>query len=526
MDIQAMQEKLRRMTEETTVSIGLDIGSYRSVIGYQRGDNPPDAIFDLRSADLHTRGGVPSLVWIKKDGTILAGGAVEKAHALEIDPDGVCESPKMKLHEDAIMLHGKPYAPEELLRILLENIRDTGREELSRRNITHFSKMVAGRPNRYQGDEIGTLKKLLQKVYPGVSIRLVSESILAAISYRIYTMDADRPLLVFDLGAGTFDVCYLTKNRNPTRLEPYPFRVGKTIDGSRFAGNEIDRLTRDLILEQLEREYAASELKTIRQEGHADHAMLLYKARELKETLSYAETERVTLTTVGGRTFTTIVSRARFEKKIAAKLQKNVDLAAAVLQAENPGTPDVDVLMVGASCYIPLVKKLLQKKFHWLSEERFLLREPEKAVALGAAICCSLPDFVDSSPVAYAYSVMTYSVQNRREMLHVRIPSGAKLPCTTQAFYATRFENQKNIAFQVYELESGRRDEMVRVEDGSPTEYTVVHEFGREMPKGTEVQVTVSLDENGVLTLKVDDMGKTGREPTVLVVTIPNSTHA
>ena len=512
--IAQMQEKLRRMaaSAENDVRIGFDLGTSCSVLAYKREQNSfPEAIFGIRS-----------LVWIKKDGTRLAGNAVEKAHALEIDPEGVCESPKMRLHEKEIILHGKAYPPAEILEILLETIRDTYKEELHRRNVSHFSKMVVGRPNRYQGDEIGTLFKLLKKVYPDVDIRLVPEAILAAVGYRAYTMDVDRPLLDVDHGAGTFDVSYLIKNPNFSSWDPYPFKVGKTIEGSRFAGDEIDKLTADLILKQLEREYGAAELKTLRTKGHADRAILLYKARAVKEALSFSESERVLLTTVSGNTFTTVVTRAQFEKAITPGLQKNVDLAYQVLQAENPGTPDVDILMVGASSYIPLVKKLLMKKFYWLSEDRFLLREPEKAVALGAAICCDMPNIVNETPVAYAYGVMTYIVAERKDKIHCRIPSGVSLPFETQAYYSTRFEGQTSVAFQVYELDRGKKDELFDVEDCRPTEYGIEHQFGKAVPVGTQVQLTVRLDQNGMLTLKVDDLGITKR-PTERVVTIPNT---
>ena len=517
-----VQEQLRRISAyaKQGASVGADLGTYRTVIGVKRGENSlPEAIFDMQSADLNTRGGIPSLVWIKPDGTRLAGGAVEKAHALEIDPEGVCESPKMLLHEKQIILHGKPYSPVDILETLLETIRDTGREELLRRNIDHFSKMVVGRPNRFQGDENGTLYNLLKKLYPGVEIHLEPEAVLAAIYYRSYNMDVDRPLLVFDVGAGTFDVVWVTKN--PT-LTPYPFMVGKTIEGSRFAGNEIDKLTADLILNQLARQHSADKLKTFRTEGHADRAMLLYKARAVKEALSSRDSERVLLTTVSGSTFMADITREQLEKAITPGLQKNVDLAYQVVQAESRGKPDFDVLMVGASCYIPLIKTLLMKKFSWLSEDRFLLREPEKAVALGAAICCEMPNIVNERPVAYAYGVLTYIEAEQKNKIHCRIPSGVSLPCDTAAYYSTRLEGQTNVSFQVYELDHGEEDELFEVKDCRPTEYGVEHDFGKAVPVGTQVQLIVRLDQNGTLTLKVDDLGITNR-PTVQIVSIPNT---
>ena len=518
-----------RLSRFNKTYCGLDLGTYRNIIGYRRGENEPEAVFDLQGHDLNTRGGVPSLVWIDKNGKVTAGGAAEKAKCQEVDPFGTCASPKMKLRQKEIILHGKSYKPAEILKILVEDIREESFREMETRHVsTAFTKLVVGRPARFTAAENGTLRDVVCAVFPGIEVRIVPEPILAAVYHRFYTNESDRPLLVFDMGAGTFDVCWLEKNLRPTTREPHPFLV-KNPDGSRVAGNQIDELLAELILKKLERESPASAragLKTLKDPAHADHTALLLAAREVKENLSSRDMDNFLITTLEGKTWYTMVKRTDFEAVIRTSIQKNVDLAYEVLQKSRAGKPDVDILMVGASCYIPLVRKLLEEAFPWLPPERIMLRDPEKAVALGAAIYASEPDIVDTTPVSYAYAIMTYSMKDSKDMLHVRIPTGAKLPCTTQSTYHTRYEGQTHVNFEIYEVQQGVENQMMDLQQGKATGYSISHPFGRAVPRGTQVLLTATVDENGLLTMQVDDLDISDNPPTKLVVNNSNNVPA
>ena len=496
---------------------GLDLGTYCSFFSYRYAGEKPVSLFN--GSDRSTRGGVASLVWAQPNGKILAGVDAEAGNCMQ-DPEGVCESPKMKLREKEIVLHGKAYSPEELLRCLVQNVRDTALRALEQDNIpTRIRKLVCGYPARFQTAEIHSLLEVLQSVFQGVTIRLAPEPVLAAIYQRYFTPETDLPLEVFDCGAGTCDISVLLKNPKRDLANPHPFLV-KNPDGTRTAGNQIDELTAELILEQLERELPEEEraaLSTLRDPLHADHVVLLQKARDVKETLSSRPTADFFMSSMSSRArFFTQIRREDFEAKIRPALQINIDKACEVLERSFSGKPDIEILMVGASCYIPLVKTMLMERFDWLPEERFILRSPERAVALGAALYCSDPGVVESLPTAYAYGVATYLAKEDKTVIHIRIPSGAALPCSSYDLYSTVEDGQDNIRFDLYEVEHGAMRDIIQLSEGKATGFSIVHQFGRKVPKNTPVQLTVTLDENGLLTMQVNDIGATQTPPTIV----------
>ena len=162
------------------------------------------------------------------------------------------------------------------------------------------------------------------------------------------------------------------------------------------------------------------------------------------------------------------------------------------------------------------MRQLLLQTFDWLDDSHIQQRLPEKAVALGAAIYATLPEVV-LPKVAYGYAVSTYNYTRGRDMLHVRIPSNATLPMTVTALYSTRFNNQRTVNFFVYEVDHGETNQFLEVNEGeilrdAEQTYQIEHNFGRAVPAGTNVELTVTLDRSGRLTMKISDLGLSGRD--------------
>ena len=176
--------------------------------------------------------------------------------------------------------------------------------------------------------------------------------------------------------------------------------------------------------------------------------------------------------------------------------------------------PDIDVVLVGGSTYIPLVRRAVEQKFNWLSPQTNVLRyAPEKAVALGAAMFAAEPAPPVNVSFKQGYAVKTFSSANDRDMLSTIIPSEKdSLPVSTVSRFYTRFDRQTAVSFRVYEVPKARHRQLLELDGGKVLEYEISHSFGREVPEETALDLTTTLDENGNLILSVDDLGVSGNK--------------
>ena len=514
----SLADEMRFVLEggEGKAGFGLDFGTYRSMMAFFDGGNP--VVPAYKDACL---GGVPSLFWRTVSGEEFVGDQVFARDGLTTDPAGVCSSIKTHLHQDEIILHGVRYTPVEIAKRILQRVLEVTGPLFGQEFIDmEFDRIVCGVPVRFTAAEKGEIAGIVTYATGGKEVQLVPEPILAALSVD-YFMEKkarrpmERPVLVFDMGAGTFDAVVLQPNPNPTVQDPYPYKALNP-QGSKLAGDLMDARMEELLLDKL-CQTPGINLANLKKEGHQDRIALRMEARRAKEKLSGCdEIDQLITDSTGGRAMLHI-TRAEYEERIRADVDQNVRMAARVVyEAGFWEDKSLDVVLVGGSTYIPLVRSLLLEIFHWLDESHIQQRLPEKAVALGAAIYATLPDVV-LPKVAYGYAVSTYNYTRGREMLHVRIPSNAVLPMTVTALYSTRFNNQHAVSFFVYEVDHGESNEFLELAEGellrdSKQAYQIEHDFGRAVPADTNVELTVTLDTSGRLTMKISDLGVSGQD--------------
>lgn len=511
----SLRNAMRAALDEKGVSVafGLDFGTYRSMIATYDRDSGSLAVPNYSDACL---GGIPSLFWRTADGKEWVGDEAYARDCLSNDPDGVCSSVKTHLHEKEIVLHGHSYTPQEIAARIVQRVVAVTNPLLEQEYIdTEFDAITCGIPVRFGAPEHDEIKRIVSKALgPGKTVSIVPEPILAALSTDFYLeksgKSTNRPVLVFDMGAGTFDTALLQPNPKPTARNEYPYIV-LTSDGSEIAGDAMDTHMEQLMLSKLP---AGKEWETLKNTRHQDRIALHFSARKVKERLSMegcTEIDELITTSAGGRC-TLHITRAEYEQCIRDDIRKNVELSAKIVEEKGFwNNAALDIVLVGGSTYLPLVRKILLEKFSWLDGSHIQQRLPEKAVALGAAVYTALPSVVRPK-FAHGYGVSTYNVKENREMIHVCIPSHADVPMTQKFTYATRFNGQTGVQFMVYEVDHGALGQFLELADGSQLKsgqraFTIYHGFNRSVPADTQVELTVTLDENGILTLRVGDFG-------------------
>lgn len=494
-------------TMEAAYSFGLDLGTHRSLMAVKTKGGTVEAIIP---SNQECRKGIPSLFWRTSEsdgGRELLCEQVALEQGEVNDPEGVVRSVKTRLLEQKpIVLHGRSYTPQDIAAKEVGHVYALSLSEAEERGIFETPKaLTVGVPVRFGAAERTAIRSVLSKALPDMPIQLLPEPMAAAIYYAASARQKTRYTLAFDMGAGTFDVCVLESVENDPR-EPYPFRQ-LSHDGSREAGDLLDEKMEELILDKLRRDPGSIDMKSF-SPGSYDLRALRKTAREAKEALSSAPQFTAIVTSLASRGIQRVtLHREEYEARIEPVVRRAVDLAEKALrEAKIWQSPDLTVLMVGGSSYIPLVQRLLRERFPWLDPKtQVVQRLPDQAVALGCALFAERP--LADRKVRFAYAIKAYRGNSDEQFLYVCIPMNCTLPCSVSGRFSTRLQEQDNVALKIFEVDHGAPLERIPVKEGRFTQLVARHSFGKPVPKGTSVLVTTELSKDGLLTLTVDDGG-------------------
>lgn len=184
---------------------------------------------------------------------------------------------------------------------------------------------------------------------------------------------AERHILVYDLGGGTFDVTLLT-------LEDGAFQVLATAGNTRLGGSDFDAR----LIAHLAASFRARTGINVTSDPKA-MSKLRAEAERAKRALSSQMAAKVEVEGLsGGLDLEETVTRARFEDMNAAQWGETLAVVRRVLKDAGVDRRDVgEVVLVGGSTRIPKVRGLVEKFFGKGVEGGV---NPDEAVAFGAAV--------------------------------------------------------------------------------------------------------------------------------------------
>lgn len=201
-------------------------------------------------------------------------------------------------------------------------------------------------------------------------ISLINEPTAAALSFGIKNKQ-NRTILVYDLGGGTFDVSIM-------RIQNGVMDTLATNGNHQLGGVDWDEKIVDYVLQKEKFKVTCKDLKA---NDMATYGALVIAAEDAKKILSTPSRDKTTLRYNYKGIHNTEITRAEFEE-LTEELMKMTEQIVDVA-IEMAGQPKIDdVLLVGGSSRMPMVKNFIEKKFG-ISPRMF---EPDLAVAKGAAL--------------------------------------------------------------------------------------------------------------------------------------------
>lgn len=348
--------------------------------------------------------------------------------------------------------------------------------------------------------------------------QLIVEPVAAALSYgRDQLADGRKTLMVYDLGGGTFDVSIIEVGEDCVQV------LGSAGD-PRLGGADFDDSIGEWAAEQLMR-HRGVDVRAL----PAGRERLRALAERAKIELSQRPETRMDLTEFCPRQpFEPRLSRGQFEALIDEQLRGTIArVDEAIDQAEDVGLlrSEIDaILLVGGSCRIPLVPRILLE--HFGKDESFIVAvdDPHTAVARGAAVVAhgfspSPPPFdparpdttlrlnpdADDEPRLGLIAEQDLGIGVHGERMHRVINRGSELPASQSQGGYTNAGPSTTMQVRIYQ---GSHE---WVYENSRLGTLHIGPF-EPAPMGTYAfEVTYSLDRDGLLTATVREVNE-GRD--------------
>ena len=333
---------------------------------------------------------------------------------------------------------------------------------------------------------------------------LIQEPTAAAIAYDI---PAGCTVLVFDLGGGTLDVSIVTNDKGAYKV------IGTPAGDGNLGGMDWDEKIVELAFRKIGRRPDRSNQK--------EWNRFMSMAENIKQALT--ENESIIDDEVDGGNIIEDeeieIGRHEFESACKPLLDRCwivVDKAIENAKREQPGLKIDFFLTVGGSSRMPMIKKGLAARYGAVygvgKEESDWLRinKPDTAIAIGAAkyaqfILTRKNTINDKATHSYGIRILKDGKPVIKNLVK------ASEPITSgKEFKFKLFESAQAMNIEVYETDSS--DDYVTYDEKShePINNEAI-QFGKEMPAGSPVTITINRDKNGLIkfTLKCGNFQKT-----------------
>ena len=369
-------------------------------------------------------------------------------------------------------------------------------------------------PVRYTNSERQRLKDLAEQatLEDGTHVEVVGMIAEPAAAALDYLLDAasktgvheKETVLVYDLGAGTFDVAIVTaypEGRKRADGSTYYYDIEMEGGIRDLGGSDFDACMTGLLSDSLGANARNVSPDTLRR--------LAVTAKEALTDDDVFETE-IILTT--GEEAVVEVTREQFEQAASGLVQKTVDEVKRVL--ENYGGASLDhIVLTGGASQMPMVIRMLQEGLPAYRDRIRRPYRPSKAIAYGAARYGTPVGKTVMQRVTRDLGIELYHNGTDNRFIDTYIKAGTELPHTGAWMRSfTRNENQTHRLFEVFEAKTDTPDR-----DQPDRDYRAIMsvnlDLGGAVPKGTPSEARLILDENGLLRIEARDPSKPGNPP-------------
>lgn len=468
------------------MKVGIDLGTtYSAVARYDKKNNRPVIIPNTFGKEV-----TPSVICFLDDGDILVG---EDAKDMQSNGTGVNASAFKRNMGDgsiAVSFNGRDYTSEDLSAMLLKHLI----EDAERSTGERVDEAVITVPAYFNDFQRTATIRAGESC--GVKVRkIVNEPTAAAISYG-YKHSADKTLMVYDLGGGTFDVTIVRINKGNIEV------VGT--DGNHIlGGKDWDAAIVKYVCDQFIDEFDVDPRDDLPTKNE-----LIVAAEGYKKTLSIAESVTIPINYEGYSAKYTL-TRDEFESMTEHLLEATKEVCLNLMGDLGLAWTDIDeILLVGGSTRMPAVARFLRDL---TGREVITHGDTDLAVAKGAAIVGELYSsdatglraaMTVIDVTAHSLGVLSVSQDGSKYVNEIMIKKNSKVPCTARRQFTIKKGNMTD-RIEVYTLQGESRIPL----DCNILAKVVITGFYNN-GQGVIVDIEYNYDQNGVVNITAFQNGE------------------
>jgi len=470
---------------------GIDLGTTYSCIATIDSDEIVTVIPHPLTNELT----VPSAVSVDDDGTILVGRAAKNQLGNKPENTVVFIKREMSNKDFKRTIQGHDYDPVEISSIILKELVDgANKKRADEEGLDPIYDVVITVP-AYFGN-IERERTMAAGQMAGLNVlQLINEPTAAALSYGKKNK-ANKTIMVYDLGGGTFDVSIM-------KIQNGIMNTLASHGDHHLGGADWDRAIVDFALSKIGAKYDQLDAR--------EQGMMMLAAEETKKTLS--SQEKATLQFAYKGIQTVDITRDEFEQITFALLDRTMTIVDEALEMAKVTANDIEeVLLVGGSTFMPMVKGAVEEKMG----KQPKMADPNLAVAKGAALTALQSEkghigtgiTLGTDKGSRAYGMFAY--RDNKEMIINLIMRNDDLEIHKEFdSFSTRENRQTGVEFHFYESET--TEEAIDVDPSLELEGRGGSiSWGHEVPAGTPIKIIVERDKSGRVRVFAECQGAKG----------------
>jgi len=473
--------------------VGIDLGTTFSAVGRLDETGRPIIVHNTDGENI-----TPSVVTIEAENTVTVG--IEAQRMLDQDENTFGRFKRTMGTDELYTSKYGSYSSSDLSGFVLKKLKTESESAYG-----NIAEAVITIPANFANEAREATMQAATNA--GLTVKyIINEPTAAALYYAQFSgNELGGYYAIYDLGGGTFDITIVEASGND-------IKVLSTDGVNKLGGDDFDRKLQEIVAR-----------KYTEQTGHTFEGAEYFRndAEEDKKSLSRREKITARVSGPNGRA-NIVVTRSEFEEAISSLIAQTEMLCESALADAGITARDLNqVILAGGSTRMPVVKNSVEKAFGKLP---ITFGNPDEVVALGAAVYAayktdksnlnaiqrSAVEKISISEITSQYygtiSVAFNEAQQKENLKNsILIQKGSNIPCSIKESFYTVVDNQTAVNCQVTESHSPEDD---------PRFVKVIWEGDLELPggrpKGQEIEISFSYDENQIMKCSFTDV-ETGK---------------